>query len=153
MKNGSISCNDGYENIEITYPDQEHSKPTKTNQPTVLPKDSVPEPLTVDCDDPAVNEQSTDGLLVDLDDFLTSAERAYRFIQKNDTNSRIILSLYNFFEVVARGIFPITNIALMLFLDTVDYFNAPSAEQVRYRKETKYFWFMGFRLFHGKFLR
>ncbi|CAH1795471.1 unnamed protein product, partial [Owenia fusiformis] len=76
LKNRSISCKDDDKNIGIRYNNQVNSEP-KTLQPTVLPKDQVPEPLTsLDSDD----EQSTGGPSVNLDNFISSAERAYRFL-------------------------------------------------------------------------
>ncbi|CAH1782626.1 unnamed protein product, partial [Owenia fusiformis] len=124
LKNGSITCNGDNEDVEIRYANQVNSEP-KNHQTTEIPTDQVSEPLTFLESD---NEQPTDGPSVNLGDFVSSAERAYRFLETNDPNSRIISSIYNFFEIVVSGIFPITNIALLLFLDTVDYFTAPCAK-------------------------
>jgi hypothetical protein len=45
--------------------------------------------------------------------------------------------------LLASGTFPLHNICYLLFLDIVEWFSC----------ETVKFWQIGYRLFHGKFLR
>ena len=58
----------------------------------------------------------------------------------------------SFLECVADDKFPLDNISLLLFLDTVRFFNTSTTNQMRYRQQTKTFWNAGRRLFHNKFL-
>jgi hypothetical protein len=57
-----------------------------------------------------------------------------------------------FIELVSKQEFPLDNIALLLFLDTVNFFSCKSTTCMKYFPETKRFWKSGYRLFHAKFL-
>ena len=57
-----------------------------------------------------------------------------------------------FFELVLARKFPLNNISLLLFLETVRFFNCESTTEMRYSDDTKRFWKSGYRLFHAKFL-
>ncbi|KAK3086499.1 hypothetical protein FSP39_019282 [Pinctada imbricata] len=58
-----------------------------------------------------------------------------------------------FNRLLAAGDFPMTNICYLLFLDLVEWFSCPTTTLMRYRSETLKFWQIGYKLFHGKFLR
>ena len=45
------------------------------------------------------------------------------------------------------------NICYLLMLYLVEGFSSGNTQQMRYREQTTKFWQIGFRLFHGKFLR
>ena len=57
-------------------------------------------------------------------------------------------------NLVATNRFPLDNICYLLFLDVVQWFSSSQTSQMRYfQEETLNFWKVGYRLFHGKFLR
>ena len=58
-----------------------------------------------------------------------------------------------FTNMLASKQFPLNNICYLLFLDLVEWFSCKNTSRMRYRPETIKFWQIGFRLFHGKFLR
>jgi hypothetical protein len=66
-------------------------------------------------------------------------------------------SFLKFMGLLASGTFPLHNICYLLFLDIVEWFSCDSTTHMRYGHETvkkkKTFWQIGYRLFHGKFLR
>ena len=55
--------------------------------------------------------------------------------------------------LLASGTFPLHNICYLLFLDIVEWFSCDSTTHMRYGHETVKFWQIGYRLFHGNFLR
>ena len=57
-----------------------------------------------------------------------------------------------FFELVLTKKFPLDNIALLLFLETVRFYSCESSTEMRYSENTKRFRKSGYRLFHAKFL-
>jgi hypothetical protein len=56
-------------------------------------------------------------------------------------------------HVLASETFPSHNICYLLFLDIVEWFSCDATTHMRYGHETVKFWQIGYRLFHGKFLR
>ena len=58
-----------------------------------------------------------------------------------------------FINLIHSGNFPLENIWYLLFLDLVDWHSCDTTIRMRYRPETVKFWQIGYRLFHGKFLR
>lgn len=58
-----------------------------------------------------------------------------------------------FFKLIADDAFPLSNIALLLFLDVVRFYGCANVCGMRYRKQTLLFWIFGYLLFHGKWLR
>ena len=62
-------------------------------------------------------------------------------------------NICKFLELVSDGIFPLYNIYLMLFLDTVNLFATENASGLQYRKKTSLFWMFGLLYFHGKWIR
>ena len=58
-----------------------------------------------------------------------------------------------FINLIHSGNFPLENICYLLFLDLVDWHSCDTTIRMRYRPETVKFWQIGYRLFHGKFLR
>ena len=62
-------------------------------------------------------------------------------------------SFLKFMELLASGTFPLHNICYLLFLYIVEWFSCDSTTHMRYGHETVKFWQIGYRLFHGKFLR
>jgi hypothetical protein len=57
-----------------------------------------------------------------------------------------------FIDLVSKQMYPLDNIAMLLFLDTVKFFGSKSTTCMKYFPETKRFWKSGYRLFHAKFL-
>ena len=67
-------------------------------------------------------------------------------------SSGLLFYLTRFFSLVKQRKYPLTNIAFRLWLETVRWFPCVSAKSMWYWDETKTFWKVGYRLFHGKFL-
>ena len=61
--------------------------------------------------------------------------------------------LLSFMRLVKSGKFPLENIAFELFHDVVKWFSVENSSLMRYNKNTKDFWRLGYRLFHGRFIR
>lgn len=61
--------------------------------------------------------------------------------------------LVNFFKLVSNGKFPLSNIAFLLFLDTIRWYSSSTISQVRFRDECIQFFLVGWVLFGGQFLR
>jgi hypothetical protein len=57
-----------------------------------------------------------------------------------------------FTELVKNDKFPLDNLSLLLFLETIRFFATSSTSEMRYSDITKRFWKVGYRMFHGKFL-
>ena len=57
-----------------------------------------------------------------------------------------------FFQLVKQKKYPLSNIAFLLWLETVRWFSCATASHMWYWNKTKKFWRAGYRLFHGKFL-
>ncbi|MEW8542406.1 MAG: YqaJ viral recombinase family protein, partial [Candidatus Thiodiazotropha sp.] len=58
---------------------------------------------------------------------------------------------FNF--LLASHKFPLDNIAFLLFLDVVRWFDCDTSVTMRYEPVVKKFWRIGYKLFHGKWLR
>ena len=56
------------------------------------------------------------------------------------------------FTLVAKGKFPLDNIAFLLFLETVRWFSLQSTTMMWYWNETVILWKMGYRLLKDKFI-
>ena len=59
----------------------------------------------------------------------------------------------HFFQEVADGKFPLTNISFLLWLDVVNWYKHEVTSSMRYMEQTKKFWKLGWRHFGGKFVR
>jgi hypothetical protein len=62
-------------------------------------------------------------------------------------------SFLKFMGLLASGTFPLHNICYLLFLIIVGWFSCDSTTHMRYGHETVKIWQIGYRLFHGNFLR
>ena len=58
-----------------------------------------------------------------------------------------------FHKLLAEDKFPVTNIAFLLFLDVVKWFDCENSLSMRYDPAVTKFWRIGYKLFHGKWLR
>ncbi len=65
----------------------------------------------------------------------------------------MICEFLKFMELVTKNLFPLTNIALQLFLEVVHWYSCNSTTEMHYSEATKQFWLVGYRLFHGSFIR
>ena len=61
--------------------------------------------------------------------------------------------LLKFFKLVKDGKFPLNNIAIELFLDIVEWFDKDESRQMRYSPSTLQFYWLGRKLFGGRFIR
>ena len=61
--------------------------------------------------------------------------------------------LPQFFKSVADGRMPLDNIAFLLWIEVLRWFNLDNTTAMRYSEDTKKFWKLGYRLFGGKFVR
>ena len=57
-----------------------------------------------------------------------------------------------FFRQVSSDIYPVRNIAFLLWVEVV-WYNKDTSSAVRYSDETKKFWKLGYQLFDGRFVR
>ena len=55
--------------------------------------------------------------------------------------------------MIADGTFPLDNIAFQIFLDVAEWFGLENTVAMWYSPNVVKFWRIGYRLFHGKFLR
>ncbi|MEW8548751.1 MAG: hypothetical protein AB2693_35060, partial [Candidatus Thiodiazotropha sp.] len=62
-------------------------------------------------------------------------------------------SYLKFNRLLANKELPMNNICFLLFTDLVEWFSCNNTSMMRYQAETVQFWRIGYRLFHGKFLR
>ena len=56
-------------------------------------------------------------------------------------------------RLIAGGKFPVDDIAFLLLLEVARWFGNSHTSQMHYSEETKLFWKIGYKLFHGKFFR
>jgi hypothetical protein len=68
------------------------------------------------------------------------------------SDARILHFLTIFLSLVKKDKYPLTNIALLLWLETVKWYNCSTLHEMRFWKITKDFWRAGYRMFQGKFL-
>ena len=61
--------------------------------------------------------------------------------------------LQKFFSQVSCSRFPLNNIAFQLWCDVVDWFDNSDTRQMRYAPETMQFYWVGIKLFGGRFIR
>ena len=61
--------------------------------------------------------------------------------------------LQKFFSQVSGGKFPLNNIAFQLWCDVVDWYENTDTRQMRYSPETLQFFWVGKKLFGGRFIR
>ena len=54
--------------------------------------------------------------------------------------------------LMANGQFPIHNLCYQLFMDVIQWYSARSTTEMRYSDEIGKFWYIGKRLFQGKFV-
>ena len=59
----------------------------------------------------------------------------------------------DFFRQVSSNIYPVRNIAFLLWAEVVSWYNKDTSSAMRYSDETKKFWKLGYQLFGGKFVR
>ena len=56
-------------------------------------------------------------------------------------------------KMLANKEFPLNNIAFLLFMDVCKFMSLENSCSMRYSDKVKQFWRIGFKLFHGKWLR
>jgi hypothetical protein len=56
-----------------------------------------------------------------------------------------------FFELIETGRYPLDNIALILFLETVKFYSLSNTSKMTYSDASKRFWKAGCKPFHAKF--
>ena len=61
--------------------------------------------------------------------------------------------LLKFFKLVQDGKFPFNNIAFELFLDIAEWFDKDESRQMRYSPSTLQFFWLGRKLFGGRFIQ
>ena len=59
----------------------------------------------------------------------------------------------NYIRMLGSNEFPLKNIVHLLFLDICRWYKCGNTVSMRYSPEIKHFWLLGYKLFHGKFLR
>ncbi|KAK3103474.1 hypothetical protein FSP39_019495 [Pinctada imbricata] len=61
-------------------------------------------------------------------------------------------TMLKFFQLVNEKKFPLQNTSLLLWCEVVKWFNCKTTTNMRYSRQTKTFWKLGWRLFGGKFI-
>ena len=87
------------------------------------------------------------------DDFINSVTKLLPALYDNLQKEEQVEAIETFLCLVSRGIFPLRNIAYILFLDVVNWYSLDTTTHMRYQPTSMNFWKVGYRLFHGKFLR
>ena len=59
----------------------------------------------------------------------------------------------NFIKLLADGTFPVDNLAFQLLMDVSKWYSSETVYGMRYSKEVKHFWTLGYKLFKEKFIR
>ena len=59
----------------------------------------------------------------------------------------------DFHRMVGNGEFPFDNIAFQLFMDVCRFYSCDNTSEMTYSEAVKRFWRIGYRLFHGKWLK
>ena len=84
-----------------------------------------------------------------LKEFMCLIPKVVEVLSKEGLNKEFL----NLLELVAKDSFPMDNIAFLLWLEVVKWFKCNmSTTTMRYSKETKTFWKLGYRLFGGRFV-
>ncbi|XP_052233224.1 uncharacterized protein LOC127846086 [Dreissena polymorpha] len=68
------------------------------------------------------------------------------------TPNAIHLIILAFFRQVKNDAFPLDNIAFLLWLEVVSWYNCGNTKRMRYLDTTKLFWKLGWRMFGGRFI-
>lgn len=92
--------------------------------------------------------QSARHLLDDIDQ-----DEFFDNLEENFTSSDLKAKLLRFIELVKEEKFPLDNVALQLFLDTVTWFDRSDVRQMRYSPIALNFFWLGKKLFEGRFIR
>ena len=58
-----------------------------------------------------------------------------------------------FNRAIASKQFPLDNIAFQLFLNVAEWYSLNNTVTMRYDEQCKRFWKLGYKLFHGRFIR
>lgn len=56
-------------------------------------------------------------------------------------------------KLIAEEKFPFDNLSFLLFMDVVRFLSLGNSSGMRYDDKIKQFWKIGYRLFHGKWLK
>ena len=75
-----------------------------------------------------------------------------KVVMKKLSEAGLLYYFVLFFQLVKAGKYSLSNIAMLLWLETVRWFSLETCQQMWYWETTKMFWRAGYRLFHGKFL-
>lgn len=101
------------------------------------------------CDfEETVDDQDTSKKNVDEPDLCALWKESLDALQQKGLDKTIL----NFLSLVRARRFPLDNLALTLFKDVVDWYMCTSTNEMRYSRESKIFWKLGYRLFGGRFL-
>lgn len=67
--------------------------------------------------------------------------------------TELLPDFVNFLKILSTQKFPLDNIAFRLLLDVSHWYSCGSTNRMTYSNQTKLFWRVGYKLFHGSFLR
>ena len=59
----------------------------------------------------------------------------------------------HYLKLMSSEKFPISNMCYQLFNDVIHWYSCVSSTEMRYGDDTNKFWYIGKRLFHGKFIQ
>ena len=91
-----------------------------------------------------------DGLSEEARSFINMANDRDVIDSLEKSNYLIYFTL--FFGLVKKGTYPLSNIAFLLWLETVRWYSRLNTRHMWYWEQTKSFWRAGYRLFKGKFI-
>lgn len=144
----SVTVHDG-----LTYIFENESKRKKLNTPMKdnFRKNLFHQDAQSSDDDYEVTEQEepTNDIDIEIAEMVSTLPAVLKSLESAGHKEKF----KQFLDLLASGTFPKTNICYLLFLDIIEWFSCESTTQMRYGKETLKFWQIGYRLFHGKFLR
>ena len=77
-----------------------------------------------------------------------TVNKAFKILNKVGLGTQF----HAFFSLIVENKFPLDNISMLLFLETVRFYDCDNTSQMQNLEETKCFWKSGYRLFYANFL-
>ncbi|XP_053397710.1 uncharacterized protein LOC128556471 [Mercenaria mercenaria] len=135
-------------------PQSESKTPEKTKRlltPTSSTKKSRKKPVQNKVlEERVLFDEMSEELTEEEKDFLDIASD--KAVLRQLSEAKILHYLTIFLTLIKLNKYPLANIAFLLWLETVKWYNCNSLQEMRFFKITKDFWRAGYRLFRGKFL-
>jgi hypothetical protein len=90
-----------------------------------------------------------------LEDDIKTAQKLMPDVLKTlkESGGQICTDFMSLLHLISTQSFPLHNISFCLLLDVARWFRNTNTTKMRYTEQTLSFWKVGYKLFHGKFLR